>query len=140
AIDRRAPRQETPEVPAKKPDMKARAAIFEEVGKPLIVDEIDVDPPRKGEVLVKLQATGLCHTEVWYMGGGDTRTLTPSILGHEGGGEVVEVGAGVSTLKPGDHVVPLYIYECGECPECRSDETNLCSALDETYYDGVMPD
>lgn len=120
--------------------MKSRAAIFEAVGKPLIIDEIEVDPPRQGEVLVRLQATGLCHTEVWYMSGGDTRTLVPAILGHEGGGVVQEVGPGVTSLKPGDHVVPLYISECGQCPECKSDETNLCSALDETYYDGLMPD
>src|SRR5947199_10774241 len=103
-MERQGRRKETPIVPAKKSGMKSLAAIFEEIGKPLIVDEIEVDPPKEGEVLVRLQATGLCHTEVWYMGGGDTRTLTPSILGHEGGGEVVEVGAGVSTLKPGDHV------------------------------------
>src|SRR5205823_10388436 len=119
---------------------KSRAAIFEEVGKPLIVDEIEVDPPKEGEVLVKLDATGLCHTQAWYMSGGDTRTLTPAVLGHEGGGVVAEVGPGVRSLKPGDHVIPLYISECGECPECRGDESNLCSALDETYYDGVMPD
>jgi S-(hydroxymethyl)glutathione dehydrogenase / alcohol dehydrogenase len=120
--------------------MKSRAAIFEGVGKPLIVDEIEVDPPKQGEVLVRLQATGLCHTEVWYMSGGDTRALVPAILGHEGGGIVQEVGPGVTSLKPGDHVVPLYISECGQCPECKSTQTNLCSALDETYYDGVMPD
>jgi len=120
--------------------MKSRAAIFEGVGKPLIVDEIEVDPPKQGEVLVRLQATGLCHTEVWYMSGGDTRTLVPAILGHEGGGIVQEVGPGVSSLKPGDHVVPLYISECGQCPECKNPQTNLCSALDDTYYDGVMPD
>jgi S-(hydroxymethyl)glutathione dehydrogenase/alcohol dehydrogenase len=120
--------------------MKSRAAIFERVGEPLIVDEIEVDPPKQGEVLVRLEATGLCHTEVWYMSGGDTRTLVPAILGHEGGGIVQEVGPGVTSLKPGDHVVPLYISECGECPECKSPQTNLCSALDDTYYNGVMPD
>jgi S-(hydroxymethyl)glutathione dehydrogenase/alcohol dehydrogenase len=120
--------------------MKARAAIFEGVAQPLVIDEIEVDPPREGECLVKLEATGLCHTEIWYMGGGDTRTLTPAVLGHEGGGVVAEVGPGVTSLKPGDHVIPLYISECGRCPECRTGETNLCSALDETYYDGMMPD
>jgi S-(hydroxymethyl)glutathione dehydrogenase/alcohol dehydrogenase len=120
--------------------MKARAAIFEGVGKPLVIDEIEVDPPKEGEALVRLEATGLCHTEIWYMSGGDTRTLAPIVLGHEGGGIVEAVGPGVTTLKPGDHVVPLYISECGQCKECRSDETNLCSALDDTYYDGVMPD
>jgi S-(hydroxymethyl)glutathione dehydrogenase / alcohol dehydrogenase len=120
--------------------MKSRAALFEGVGKPLVIDEIEVDPPKQGEVLVRLQATGLCHTEIWYMSGGDTRTLTPAVLGHEGGGVVQQVGPGVKSLKEGDHVIPLYISECGACPQCRSDATNLCSALDETYYDGVMPD
>lgn len=120
--------------------MKSRAAIFEGVGKPLRFDEIDVDPPRAGEALVRLQATGLCHTEIWYMSGGDTRTLAPAILGHEGGGVVQQVGPGVQSVKEGDHVIPLYISECGVCPQCRSDSTNLCSALDDTYYDGLMPD
>ncbi len=120
--------------------MKSRAAIFEAVGKPLIIDEIEIDAPKRSEVLVRLQATGLCHTEIWYMSGGDTRALVPAVLGHEGGGVVVQVGAGVTSLKEGDHVIPLYISECGQCPECRSDETNLCSALDATYYDGLMPD
>jgi S-(hydroxymethyl)glutathione dehydrogenase/alcohol dehydrogenase len=120
--------------------MKSRAAIFEGVGKPLIVDEIEIDPPKQGEVLVRLRATGLCHTEIWYMSGGDTRTLVPAILGHEGGGVVEQVGPGVKSLKEGDHVIPLYISECGDCPECRSETTNLCSALDATYYDGLMPD
>jgi S-(hydroxymethyl)glutathione dehydrogenase/alcohol dehydrogenase len=120
--------------------MKSRAAIFEGVGKPLIVDEIEVDGPKQGEALVRLEATGLCHTEVWYMSGGDTRTLVPAVLGHEGGGIVQEVGPGVTSLKPGDHVIPLYISECGRCADCLSPLTNLCSALDETYYDGVMPD
>src|SRR5437667_5296264 len=120
--------------------MKSRAAIFEGMGKPLIIDEIEIDPPKQGEVLVRLQATGLCHTEIWYMSGGDTRTLVPAVLGHEGGGVVQQVGAGVTSLKEGDHVIPLYISECGRCPECRSDTTNLCSALDDTYDDGLMPD
>ena len=117
--------------------MKSRAAIFEGVGKPLVIDEIEVDPPRQGEVLVRLQATGLCHTEIWYMSGGDTRTLVPAILGHEGGGVVQQVGPGVKSLQEGDHVIPLYIAECGECPQCRSDATNLCSAIyNLCYYHG----
>src|SRR5947209_13987021 len=120
--------------------MKSKAAIFEGVGKPLVVGEIDVDGPKQGEVLVRLEATGLCHTEVWYMSGGDTRTLAPIVLGHEGGGIVEAIGPGVTSLKPGDHVIPLYISECGTCTDCRSGLTNLCSALDDTYYDGLMPD
>src|SRR5262245_20190563 len=120
--------------------MKSRAAIFEGVGKPLIIDEIEVDPPTQGEVLLRLEATGLCHTEVWCVRGGGTRSRTPSVVGHEGGGIVQEVGPAVTSVKPGDHVIPLYISECGTCPDCRSPLTNLCSALDDTYYDGVMPD
>lgn len=119
---------------------KSKAAIFEGIGKPLIIDEIDVDDPKEGEVLVKLDATGLCHTEVWYMSGGDTVTRHPQILGHEGCGIVEKVGPGVTELKEGDRVVPLYIPECGHCPECLSGETNLCSALDEAYFGGTMND
>ncbi|MFN3649544.1 MAG: zinc-binding dehydrogenase [Armatimonadota bacterium] len=122
--------------------MKSKAAIFTEIGKPLIVDEIEVDDPGPGECLVKLDATGLCHTEIWYMGGGDNvdyGQLSPRILGHEGGGVVVKCGAGVTSLEEGDHVVPLYISECGVCPECKNPETNLCSYLDDKgYYEGVM--
>src|SRR5574341_1075286 len=99
--------------------MKSRAAIFEGVGKPLIIDEIEVDGPKQGEALVRLEATGLCHTEVWYMGGGDTRTLAPIVLGHEGGGIVQEVGPGVTSAKPGDHVIPPYISESGPCVDRR---------------------
>lgn len=124
--------------------MKSKAAIFTEVNQPLVIDEIDVDDPGPGECLVKLEATGLCHTEIWYMGGGDMPgqyRLTPRILGHEGGGVVVKCGPGVTSLKEGDHVIPLYISECGSCPECRSPLTNLCSYLDDKgYYEGVMPD
>ncbi|MBI3911561.1 MAG: zinc-binding dehydrogenase [Armatimonadetes bacterium] len=124
--------------------MKSKAAIFEAIGKPLIVDEIEVDDPGPGECLVKLEATGLCHTEIWYMGGGDNvdyEQLSPRILGHEGGGVVVKCGAGVTSLQEGDHVVPLYISECGTCPECRDPNTNLCSYLDDKgYYEGAMLD
>lgn len=123
---------------------KSKAAIFTEIGKPLIVDEIEVDDPGPGECLVKLEATGLCHTEIWYMGGGDNvdySKLTPRILGHEGGGVVAKVGAGVTSLKEGDKVVPLYISECGTCPECKDPNQNLCSYLDDKgYYEGVMMD
>jgi S-(hydroxymethyl)glutathione dehydrogenase / alcohol dehydrogenase len=124
--------------------MKSRAAIFTEIGKPLIIDEVEVDDPGPGECLVKQDATGLCHTEIWYMSGGDNvdyQKLSPRILGHEGGGVVVKCGAGVTSLKEGDHVVPLYISECGTCPECKDPDTNLCSYLDDKgYYDGVMMD
>jgi len=122
---------------------KSKAAIFTEIGKPLIIDEIEVDDPGPGECLVKLDATGLCHTEIWYMGGGDNvnyGALSPRILGHEGGGVVVKCGAGVTSLEEGDHVVPLYISECGTCPECKDPNQNLCSYLDDKgYYEGVMP-
>jgi S-(hydroxymethyl)glutathione dehydrogenase/alcohol dehydrogenase len=124
--------------------MKSKAAIFTEIGKPLVIDEIEVDDPGPTECLVKLDATGLCHTEVWYMGGGDSvdyAQMSPRILGHEGGGVVVKCGSAVKSLKEGDHVVPLYIAECGTCPECRDPNTNLCSYLDDKgYYEGVMPD
>ncbi len=118
----------------------SKAAIFEGIGKPLIIDEIEVDDPKEGEVLVRLDATGLCHTEVWYMSGGDTTTRAPSILGHEGGGVVVKVGSGVFEFVEGDHVVPIYIPECGHCIECRSGITNLCSTLDDAYFGGSMND
>jgi S-(hydroxymethyl)glutathione dehydrogenase/alcohol dehydrogenase len=124
--------------------MKSKAAIFTKIGEPLIIDEIEVDDPGPGECLVKLDATGLCHTEIWYMGGGDQvdyNALSPRILGHEGGGVVVKRGAGVTSLEEGDHVVPLYSSECGTCPECRTPETNLCSYLDDKgYYEGVGMD
>lgn len=120
--------------------MKSKAAIFEGVGKPLIIDEIEVDDPKQGEVLVRLEATGLCHTELWYMAGGDTTTRSPMVLGHEGGGIVEKVGPGVTSLKEGDHVVPIYIPECGHCPECSGDESNLCSYLDDALFGNSMND
>ncbi len=124
--------------------MKSKAAIFTEIGKPLIVDEIEVGDPGPEECLVRLEATGLCHTEIWYMGGGDNvdyGKLSPRILGHEGGGVVVKAGSKVTSLKEGDKVVPLYISECKTCPDCRNPDTNLCSYLDDKgYYEGVMMD
>ncbi len=120
--------------------MKSKAAIFEGVGKPLVVDEIEVDDPKAGEVLIKLDATGLCHTEVWYMGGGDTTTRAPMVLGHEGCGIVERVGPGVTALQEGDRVVPLYIPQCGHCRECGHPDTNLCSALDDAYFGNSMND
>lgn len=119
---------------------KSKAAIFTGINEPLVIDEIDVDDPKAGEVLIKLDATGLCHTEIWYMGGGDTTTRPNSILGHEGCGTVVKVGPGVTELQEGDRVVPIYIPECGHCRECLSGETNLCSTLDDAYFGGSMND
>ncbi|HEY3280965.1 MAG TPA: zinc-binding dehydrogenase [Armatimonadota bacterium] len=120
--------------------MKAKAAIFVEERKPLVIDEITVDGPREGEVLVKLTATGICHTDLHEMSGNANNPLMPAVLGHEGAGMVVEVGPGVRSLKEGDHVIPLFIPECGECPQCRSPLTNLCSAIDDTLEIGMMPD
>lgn len=119
---------------------KSQAAIFTGINQPLVIDEIEVDDPKEGEVLIKLDATGLCHTEIWYMSGGDTTTRPNSILGHEGCGTVVKVGAGVFDLQEGDRVVPIYIPECGHCRECLGGESNLCSALDDAYFGGTMND
>ncbi|PQV62498.1 S-(hydroxymethyl)glutathione dehydrogenase / alcohol dehydrogenase [Abditibacterium utsteinense] len=119
---------------------QSKAAIFTGINQPLVIDEIEVDDPKAGEVLIKLDATGLCHTEIWYMSGGDTTTRGNSILGHEGCGTIVKVGAGVVDLQEGDRVVPIYIPECGHCRECLSDDTNLCSALDDAYFGGSMND
>lgn len=120
--------------------MKSKAAIFEGIGKPLVIDEIEVDDPKAGEVLIKLDATGLCHTEIWYMSGGDTTTRTPIVLGHEGCGVVEKCGPGVTSLKEGDRVVPLYIPQCGHCRECAHPDTNLCSTLDDAYFGNSMND
>jgi len=120
--------------------MKSKAAIFEGVGKPLVIDEIEVDDPKPGEVRIKLDTTGLCHTEIWYMSGGDTTTRSPMILGHEGCGIVEKAGAGVTSLKEGDRVVPLYIPQCGHCRECGRGDTNLCSTLDDAYFGNTMND
>lgn len=119
---------------------KAKAAIFVAERQPLVLDEIQVDDPKAGEVLVRLVATGICHTDLHEISGKANNPLTPSVLGHEGGGIVEKVGPGVTSLKEGDHVIPLFICECGRCPQCRSPLTNLCSALDETQDRGMMPD
>jgi S-(hydroxymethyl)glutathione dehydrogenase/alcohol dehydrogenase len=120
--------------------MKSRAAIAWAAGQPLAIEEIDVEGPKAGEVLVRLVATGVCHTDAFTLSGADPEGLFPSILGHEGGGLVEEVGAGVSGLKPGDHVIPLYTPECGSCSFCTSGKTNLCQAIRETQGQGLMPD
>jgi len=120
--------------------MKAKAAVAWEAGKPLEIEEIDVAGPKAGEVLVQIVATGVCHTDAFTLSGEDPEGLFPAILGHEGGGIVVEVGAGVSSVKPGDHVIPLYTPECGTCSFCTSGLTNLCQAIRVTQGQGLMPD
>ena len=120
--------------------MKSRAAVAFAAGQPLQVVEIDVEPPRKGEVLVKISATGVCHTDAFTLSGDDPEGIFPAVLGHEGGGIVVEVGEGVTSLQPGDHVIPLYTAECRECKFCKSGKTNLCQAVRATQGKGLMPD
>ena len=120
--------------------MKTIAAIAWEAGQPLEVEEIDLEGPRKGEVLVRLTATGVCHTDAFTMSGDDPEGLFPAILGHEGAGIVEEIGAGVTSVKPGDHVIPLYIPECGTCEYCKNPKTNLCQAVRNTQGRGFMPD
>ena len=120
--------------------MKARAAVAVEAGQPLVIEEIDVAAPKAGEVLVQMVATGVCHTDAFTLSGDDPEGLFPCVLGHEGGGIVVDVGEGVTTLSPGDHVIPLYTAECGQCKFCLSGKTNLCSAVRATQGQGMMPD
>jgi S-(hydroxymethyl)glutathione dehydrogenase/alcohol dehydrogenase len=120
--------------------MKSRAAVAFAAGQPLQVVEIDVAPPRAGEVLVRILATGVCHTDAFTLSGEDPEGLFPAVLGHEGGGIVVEVGEGVTGVKPGDHVIPLYTAECRKCKFCLSGKTNLCQAVRATQGRGVMPD
>ena len=120
--------------------MKTRAAVAFEAKKPLEIVEVDLEGPRAGEVLVEIKATGICHTDAYTLDGFDSEGLFPSILGHEGAGVVVEVGAGVTSLKPGDHVIPLYTPECRQCKSCLSRKTNLCTAIRATQGKGLMPD
>jgi S-(hydroxymethyl)glutathione dehydrogenase/alcohol dehydrogenase len=120
--------------------MKTRAAIAFEVGKPLVVDEVDLEGPKPGEVLVELKATGVCHTDEFTRSGADPEGLFPVIFGHEGAGVVLEVGAGVTSVAPGDHVIPLYTPECRACKSCLSRKTNLCTAIRATQGKGLMPD
>ena len=120
--------------------MKSRAAVAWAAGKPLAIEEVDVSGPKQGEVLLQVAATGVCHTDAFTLSGEDPEGLFPAIMGHEGGAVVVETGAGVTSLKPGDHVIPLYIPECGECKFCRSGRTNLCGAIRVTQGKGLMPD
>jgi S-(hydroxymethyl)glutathione dehydrogenase/alcohol dehydrogenase len=120
--------------------MKTRAAVAREAGKPLSLETIDLEGPRAGEVLVEIKATGICHTDEFTLSGGDPEGIFPSILGHEGAGIVVDVGAGVSSVKKGDHVIPLYTPECRQCEYCLSRKSNLCVAIRATQGRGVMPD
>tara|TARA_B110000259_G_C14034001_1_gene408179 strand:- start:8256 stop:9365 length:1110 start_codon:yes stop_codon:yes gene_type:complete len=120
--------------------MKVKAAVAWEPKQPLKIEIVDLDPPKKGEVLVKIIASGVCHTDAYTLSGDDPEGIFPSILGHEGGGIVEEVGEGVSTLKKGDHVIPLYIPECKECSFCKSGKTNLCQKIRDTQGKGLMPD
>ena len=120
--------------------MKSRAAVAWEAGKPLAIELIDVEGPRAGEVLLRVIATGVCHTDAYTLSGQDPEGIFPSILGHEGGAIVEEVGAGVTSVKPGDHVIPLYTPECGKCSFCLSGKTNLCQAIRATQGKGLMPD
>lgn len=120
--------------------MKSRAAVAFAPGQPLQIVEIDVAPPKAGEVLVKITHTGVCHTDAFTLSGDDPEGIFPAVLGHEGGGIVMEVGEGVTTLRPGDHVIPLYTAECGTCKFCLSGKTNLCQAVRATQGKGLMPD
>ncbi|KRA45717.1 S-(hydroxymethyl)glutathione dehydrogenase/class III alcohol dehydrogenase [Devosia sp. Root635] len=120
--------------------MKTRAAVAFQSGKPLEIVEVDLDGPKAGEVMIEIKATGICHTDDFTLSGADPEGLFPAILGHEGAGVVVDVGPGVTSVKKGDHVIPLYTPECRECYSCRSGKTNLCTAIRATQGQGLMPD
>jgi len=121
-------------------NLKTRAAVAFEAKKPLEIVELDLEGPKAGEVLVEIKATGICHTDAYTLSGLDSEGLFPSILGHEGAGVVREIGAGVTSVKPGDHVIPLYTPECRQCKSCLSGKTNLCTAIRATQGKGLMPD
>jgi len=120
--------------------MKTRAAVAFEAKKPLEIVELDLEGPKAGEVLVEIMATGICHTDAYTLDGFDSEGIFPSVLGHEGAGIVREVGPGVTSVKPGDHVIPLYTPECRQCKSCLSGKTNLCTAIRATQGKGLMPD
>ncbi len=120
--------------------MKTRAAVAVAAGKPLEIMEVDLEGPREGEVLIEVKATGICHTDEFTLSGADPEGIFPAILGHEGAGVVVDIGPGVTSLKKGDHVIPLYTPECRSCPSCLSRKTNLCTAIRATQGQGLMPD
>ena len=120
--------------------MRTRAAVAYAAGQPLVVEDVELDGPRAGEVLVEIRASGVCHTDEFTRSGADPEGLFPVLFGHEGAGVVVDVGAGVTSVKPGDHVIPLYTPECRGCKSCLSRKTNLCTAIRATQGKGVMPD
>src|SRR6188768_3023683 len=120
--------------------MKTKAAVAYAAGQPLVIEEVDLEGPKAGEVLVEIKATGVCHTDEFTRSGADPEGLFPVILGHEGAGMVVDVGPGVTTLKKGDHVIPLYTPECRQCKFCLSRKTNLCQLIRATQGKGLMPD
>jgi S-(hydroxymethyl)glutathione dehydrogenase/alcohol dehydrogenase len=120
--------------------MKTKAAVALEAGKPLEIMDVDLEDPRAGEVLVEIKATGICHTDQFTLSGDDPEGMFPAILGHEGAGIVIEIGKGVTSLKEGDHVIPLYTPECRECEYCLHPKTNLCQAIRTTQGQGLMPD
>jgi S-(hydroxymethyl)glutathione dehydrogenase / alcohol dehydrogenase len=120
--------------------LKTRAAVAFEAKRPLEIVEVDLEGPKAGEVLVEIKATGICHTDAYTLDGFDSEGIFPSILGHEGAGIVREIGAGVTSVKPGDHVIPLYTPECRQCKSCLSRKTNLCTAIRATQGKGLMPD
>ena len=126
--------------PRERTIVKTRAAVAWEAGKPLEIETIELDGPKEGEVLLRNVATGVCHTDAFTLSGEDPEGIFPAVLGHEGGAVVEEVGAGVTSLKAGDHVIPLYTPECGECNFCTSGKTNLCQAIRVTQGQGLMPD
>src|SRR6202161_3242854 len=120
--------------------MQTRPAVAWKAGAPLTIETVELEGPRAGEALVEIKATGICHTDEFTLSGGDPEGLFPSILGHEGAGVVLEVGAGVTSVKPGDHVIPLYTPECRQCKSCLSRRTNLCTSIRATQGQGLMPD
>src|SRR5476649_405356 len=120
--------------------MEVRAAVAFEAGKPLSIERVQLEGPKAGEVLIEVKASGICHTDKFTLSGADPEGLFPTILGHEGAGVVVEVGAGVKSLKKGDHVIPLYTPECRECDYCLNPKTNLCQKIRTTQGKGLMPD
>jgi S-(hydroxymethyl)glutathione dehydrogenase/alcohol dehydrogenase len=129
-----------PDIDKEEAAMKSRAAVAVEKGKPLQIMDVELEGPKAGEVLVEIKATGICHTDEFTLSGADPEGLFPAVLGHEGAGIVVDVGANVASVKKGDHVIPLYTPECRQCPSCLSRKTNLCTAIRATQGQGLMPD